>query len=144
MAEKTELKSLGYEIFIGILSIFSIFNIVVGFLITRHDINNILYDYELALQHNLLCDFTYRILTAPSKSGYFFSQFGWADLLASLPFEQTKILRIFRLVRVYRLMRTVGPKKDADTLRQRPGRKCIDHPAPNGVFCPGIRKSGES
>ena len=32
-----------------------------------------------------LVDFTYRLFTAESKSRYFFRQFGWADLLASLP-----------------------------------------------------------
>ena len=37
-----------------------------------------------------LADFTYRLLTAESKFDYFFRQFGWADLLASLPFEQVK------------------------------------------------------
>ena len=36
--------------------------------------------------------------TAPSKSDYFFRQFGWADLLASLPVKQLKIFRIFRLL----------------------------------------------
>ena len=57
-----------------------------------------------------LVDFTYRLFTAESKSRYFFRQFGWADLLASLPFEQLKILRIFRLVRVFRLLRAYGIK----------------------------------
>ena len=50
------------------------------------------------------------MFTAESKSAYFFRQFGWADLLASLPFEQAKILRIFRLVRVFRLLRDYGVK----------------------------------
>ncbi len=47
---------------------------------------------------------------APARGAYFFKHFGWADLLASLPFPQVKILRIFRLVRVYRLMRDMGPR----------------------------------
>jgi voltage-gated potassium channel len=55
-----------------------------------------------------LGDFLYRIVTAPSGGAYFFKHFGWADLLASLPFTQFKILRIFRLIRVYRLLREVG------------------------------------
>ena len=45
-----------------------------------------------------LGDFTYRLLSADSKSDYVFRQFGWADLLASLPFAQAKILRVFRIV----------------------------------------------
>jgi voltage-gated potassium channel len=116
MAEKTELKSLGYEIFIGVLSILSILNIVLGFLIPDQDMTDVLNIMNWLFSIIFICDFTYRILTAPSKSNYFFRQFGWADLLASLPFEQTKILRVFRLVRVYRLMRAVGPKKVSDTL----------------------------
>jgi voltage-gated potassium channel len=57
-----------------------------------------------------LADFLYRIFTAPSAGAYFFKHFGWADLLASLPFQQFKVLRIFRLIRVYRLLRQVGTK----------------------------------
>ncbi len=55
-----------------------------------------------------LADFIYRLLTAPSKAGYFFREFGWADLLSSLPFTQTKILRLFRLWRIIRLVRNFG------------------------------------
>lgn len=116
MAEKKELKSLGYEIFIGVLSILSIVNIVFGFLIPDEDLAEILNIMNWLFSIIFIIDFIYRIMTAPSKSGYFFRQFGWADLFASLPFSQLKILRVFRLVRVYRLMRAVGPKKIADTL----------------------------
>ena len=57
-----------------------------------------------------LGDFIFRLATAPARGVYFFRHFGWADLLASLPFPQLKILRIFRLVRVYRLLREMGPR----------------------------------
>ena len=39
----------------------------------------------------------FRLVDRAKRSAYFFRQFGWADLLASLPFPQLKILRIFRL-----------------------------------------------
>ena len=55
-----------------------------------------------------LGDFLYRLFTAESRFGYFFRNFGWADLLSSLPFAQFKILRVFRLWRVIRLMRNFG------------------------------------
>jgi hypothetical protein len=116
MAEKKELKSLGYEIFIGVLSILSILNLILAVFIPDPDLTQVLNIMNWLFSIIFIIDFIYRILTAPSKSNYFFRQFGWADLLASLPFEQTKILRIFRLVRVYRLMRAVGPKKIAETL----------------------------
>jgi hypothetical protein len=116
MAEKKELKSLGYEIFIGVLSILSILNLILAVFIPDPDLTQVLNIMNWLFSIIFIIDFIYRILTAPSKRNYFFRQFGWADLLASLPFEQTKILRIFRLVRVYRLMREVGPKKVAETL----------------------------
>lgn len=115
-AEKGELKNLGYEVFIGILSILSILNLFLGIVVSDPDLDNILSIMNGLFSVIFICDFTFRILTAPSKSGYFFHDFGWADLLASLPFEQTKILRIFRLIRVYRLMKKIGPKKVMDTL----------------------------
>ena len=57
-----------------------------------------------------LIDFLYRLKTAPAKGYYFFRNWGWADLLASLPFQQTKILRVFRLVKVYRLLQEYGAR----------------------------------
>ena len=57
-----------------------------------------------------LIDFLYRLKSAPSKSYYFWRNWGWADLLASLPFQQTKILRLFRLVKVYRLLQEYGAR----------------------------------
>lgn len=118
MAERpSELKSTGYEIFIALLSILSIFNLVLVYAMNSDgSLQNILTTMNALLSFVFLSDFTYRLLTAGSKSGYFFRQFGWADLLASLPFPQFKILRLFRLVRVYRLMREVGPEKVADSL----------------------------
>jgi len=106
-----ELKNTGYEIFIGILSILSIFNLILlyGF-VQDHYLQYVLYIMNGLLSGIFLIDFSYRLYTAPSRSGYFFRQFGWADLLASLPVQQLKILRIFRLVRVYRLLREFGLK----------------------------------
>jgi voltage-gated potassium channel len=55
-----------------------------------------------------MLDFQFRLASADSKSQYFLREYGWADLLASLPFEQVKILRVFRLARVVRLFRRYG------------------------------------
>jgi voltage-gated potassium channel len=69
-----------------------------------------------------LGDFTYRLITAPSRTDYFFRRFGWADLFASLPIAELKFLRIFRLVHVFRLMRELGVRAIANTLvRDRAG-----------------------
>ena len=105
-----ELKNTGYEIFVGILSVLSIVNIVLLYAVEDPNLDSVLHVMNVLLSTIFLADFTYRLLTAESKSHYFFRQFGWADLLASLPFEQAKILRFFRLVRVFRLLREYGVK----------------------------------
>jgi len=107
---RRELKNTGYEIFIGILSILSIVNLILLFGINDRALNTVLYVMNAILSGIFLIDFTYRLFTAESKSAYFFRGFGWADLLASLPFQRVKILRIFRLARVFRLLREYGIK----------------------------------
>ena len=107
---RSELKNTGYEIFIGILSLLSIFNLVLLIAIEDAGLDTVLWVMNAILSAIFLIDFTYRLFTAESKAHYFFRMFGWADLLASLPFQQVKVLRIFRLLRVFRLLRDYGIK----------------------------------
>lgn len=108
-ATRSELKNIGYEIFIGALSLLSIFNLIlIAFARRGGDLDQVLLVMNAIFSGIFLVDFSYRLATASSRSGYFFRHFGWADLLASLPFPQLKFLRIFRLVRVFRLLREVG------------------------------------
>lgn len=121
-APRSELKNTGYEIFIGVLSILSILNIALLSLARDPNIDNVLSIMNAILSGIFLIDFTYRFTTAESGRDYFFRRFGWADLLASLPVAELKFLRIFRLVRVYRLMREIGVRTLARTLvRDRAG-----------------------
>ena len=119
---RRELKNTGYEIFIGILSILSIVNLALLLWLEDDNLDTVLLVMDAILSTIFLIDFTYRLLTAESKFDYFFRKFGWADLLASLPFQQVKILRIFRIVRVFGLLRVYGPKNIARSLlRNRAG-----------------------
>jgi voltage-gated potassium channel len=121
--ESNDLKSTGYEIFIGLLSILSIFNIVLmyGFL-KDSALQQILWAMNVLLTAIFMGDFIYRFTTSSARAGYFFRRFGWADLLSSVPFGQFKIFRLFRLVHVYRLLRDRGPKNVLDSLvRDRAG-----------------------
>ncbi|MDI3212277.1 ion transporter [Arthrobacter sp. AL12] len=106
--ERSELKSVGYEIFIGILSILSIVNLVLLNVVQEKSLDTVLTVMNALFSVIFVADFLYRIVTAPSAGAYFFRHFGWADLLASVPLAQFKILRVFRLVRVYRLLRAGG------------------------------------
>jgi ion transport protein len=117
-----ELKGAGYEIFIGALSVLSIVNLVLVYAIGDENLSTVLLWINVLLSVTFLIDFIYRLLSAESRSDYFFRQYGWADLLASLPFEQAKPLRLFRLVRVYRLLQRYGARNIAHSLvRDRAG-----------------------
>jgi len=119
---RSELKGTGYEIFIGVLSILSILNLLLLLIVQEKSLGTVLAVMNGIFSIIFLADFTYRIITAPSAGAYFFKHFGWADLLASLPFPQFKVLRTFRLVRVYRLLRKVGIRAIGRTLiRDRAG-----------------------
>jgi Ion transport protein len=121
-SQSEELKNAGYEIFVGILSILSIVNLALQILAEDPNIDAVLDIMNGFFSIIFLGDFTYRLFTAESKSRYFFRQFGWADLLASLPFEGAKVLRVFRLARVIRLLRAYGMKNIAKGLvRDRAG-----------------------
>jgi hypothetical protein len=116
---RSELKNTGYEIFIGILSMLSILNLLLVYVLrSNHDLLTVLQVMNGLFSGIFLIDFVYRLATAPSRRSYFFRHFGWADLLASLPFAQLKVLRIFRLSRVMRLLRRVGVRTVARSLIQ--------------------------
>jgi hypothetical protein len=105
-----ELKSPGYEIFIGALSVMSIANIVLMYAVSDESLDKVLLIMNAVLSVTFLVDFSFRLFTASSKSTYFFRRYGWADLLASVPLAQLKVLRLFRVERVYRLLREYGAR----------------------------------
>jgi voltage-gated potassium channel Kch len=110
MAEQSsELKNTTYEVFMAALSVLSIFNIALMYLIRDPVLDGVVGIMNGFFTVLFLFDFGYRILTAESRVRYFVRGFGWADLLACVPLPQFKVLRLFRLVRVVRLLRRVGP-----------------------------------
>jgi len=98
-----ELKNTTYEAFIGVLSVVSILNIALIYLARSDAVDAVVEIMTALLSAIFLADFTYRFVTAESRGTYFFKQFGWADLVASIPIPQLKILRLFRVFRAYRL-----------------------------------------
>lgn len=114
-AKKRELKDIGYELFIGALSILSIVNLALMY-IYPDDANTqyVLLTMNAIMAPIFLGDFLYRFFTSEARWQYFFRGFGWADLLSSLPLAQLKILRVFRLWRVFRLFSEFGVKNLAN------------------------------
>lgn len=105
--KKKELKNLGYEVFIALLSILSIIDMVLVWLPGLGDASKqVVLIFQTAITIIFVADFFYRLMTAESKSQYFIRDWGWADLLACIP--MLRILRFFRIFRVYRLMHEIG------------------------------------
>src|SRR5512139_709253 len=107
-----ELKSTGYELFMLLLSLMSIADMVISnfstYIARDETVVEVVTIVDFILTVFFLFDFSYRIFTTPSKSKYFFKNWGWADLLACVPL--LRIFRVFRIVRATRLMRTFGLK----------------------------------
>lgn len=99
-----------YEIFVVLVSVLSIVNIVLFFAFSSQTILFVISTIDVILSLFFLGDFLQRIVRSDAKAHYFFKDFGWADLLASLPLPQFKILRLFRILKAYRLIRIVGFK----------------------------------
>ena len=76
----TELKPIGYELFIGALSVLSIFNLILLLFVRDQSLETVIYVINAFMMPIFLADFLYRFFTTESKSGYFFRNFGWADL----------------------------------------------------------------
>ena len=130
VVKNRELKNIGYELFIGALSILSILNMILGLIYRDPNLDEVLYIMTAIMTPIFLGDFFYRFFTTDSKSTYFWRSFGWADLLSSLPFPQLKILRVFRLWRVIRLFRQFGMRNLV--------REFVTHRAENALLSVGF------
>lgn len=106
--DETELKDPGYELFMAALSVLAIVNLVLQYVVRDAVLDGVLLAMNGLLSLIFFVDFLYRLFTATSKSQYFLRGYGWADLLSSLPVQELKVLRLFRLVRVARLLRARG------------------------------------
>ncbi len=119
---RKQLKNPGYEIFMALLSVLSLINLVLYFVIDDQQMRVIVDVMSFVLTIAFAIDFTYRMKTAPDRKFYFWRGFGWADMLASIPLAQTNVLRLFRLIKVYRLLRDYGVRNIARSLwRDRAG-----------------------
>jgi voltage-gated potassium channel len=86
-----ELKNTSYELFILLISILSIINLVLLIIPgINPDIKGVLQIMDAFITVIFMSDFLYRLFTAESKRDYFFRNWGWADLLASMPCSSSR------------------------------------------------------
>lgn len=111
------MKDPGYEIFIILVSILSVINLLATWVPgIDPDALHVLVVINFFLTIIFLGDFLYRMVTASSRSHYFFRDWGWADLLASVP--ALRILRLFRIFKAYRLLRKYGARNILSKLKK--------------------------
>ena len=105
--DRGDLQSTVYEFFMLAMAILSIVNLAL-LLIYPFEAQSwyLVLFVEGALTIVFVIDFVYRLKTAPSKSGYFFHQRGFLDLLSCVP--TLRIFRVFRMVRALRIARRLG------------------------------------
>jgi voltage-gated potassium channel len=115
-ADLQDLKDPGYEIFILLVSLLSVANFIVSWVPGLDpDAVNVLVVINVFLTVIFLADFTFRLTTARSMAQYFLRNWGWADLLASIP--ALRILRLFRIFKAYRLLNRYGTRNILGQLR---------------------------
>ena len=110
----TELKGVGYELFVLLVSLLSIANTAIVLIPFSPNIQQVALLVDVLIAPVFLVDFVYRLVSAPSRRRYVVRQYGWADLLSILP--TLGLLRIFRVVRVVRLLRAYGAQNLAGEL----------------------------
>jgi len=116
-----------YNIFILVLTIFSLAIMVVLVLPVSQDTRDLLSVYDNVVCAIFLIDFIYNLTGSKPKRAYFVGQRGWLDLLGSIPslpgFPYTSILRLARLARLARIGKLLGGKNRkaliADVLENR-------------------------
>ena len=105
--EFQDMKDPGYEIFIALVSILSVINLFIEFLpVININARNVLEIINVGLSIIFIGDFSYRLITAKSRSYYFIRDWGWADLLACAPVF--RILRLFRIAKAYKIITRLG------------------------------------
>ena len=105
--KRREELDFGYELFVAAVSILSVFNMILSDIPgVDPDAVNVVLIINAVLTLLFIYDFSLRLATAPSRSTYFFRNYGWADLLAIFP--ALRIFRLFRIYKAYRLVKKYG------------------------------------
>ena len=107
-----------YNIFILVLTVFSLAVMVLLLLPVTPAERELLLVYDNAVCVIFLFDFAYNLLGAKPRRAYFISQRGWLDLLGSIPslgfFQVGGLLRLARLSRLARITRLLRGQAGKD------------------------------
>ena len=117
-------RSNAYNIFILVLTVFSLVIMVALFLPLTKATTDLLRFYDNLICAFFLLDFFLTLRAATSKRDFFFNQRGWMDLLGAVPslgilfpYRYFGLLRLLRLNRVNRIYRHLGVQRRGELLR---------------------------
>jgi voltage-gated potassium channel len=103
--DSQSIKNSNYELFILALSAYSLVNLVLLWLPAPPQMKDVVRVVDFALCGIFIGDFLYRLWRAPGKRVYLVKEYGWLDLLGSLPFPGLRLARLPRVVWAARMLR---------------------------------------
>ena len=111
-----EFKGIGYELFIVCITILAIINLFIIWFTPNIEMDKVITIINIVLGIFLLADFFYRLFSTTSKIRYFVREFGWLDLLGSIPLTGMQFFRIIRTIRIIRFLREIGAREFSQDL----------------------------
>jgi voltage-gated potassium channel len=103
-------RGMSYEIFMFAISLLSYVNLLLLLFLSPGETTNVIFLVDILIAAIFFVDFLSRLIRAENRRHYFFKQFGWADLLSSIPLSLFNIFRAFRVARLIRVIRKSGGK----------------------------------
>ena len=97
--------NVSYELFVFLITLLSIVNNVLWFFALEPYTRNVIQIIEYVISIFFLLDFFTRLIRARSKRVYFFRNYGWLDLVGSLPIFGLRLARLVRTLVMGRRIR---------------------------------------
>jgi voltage-gated potassium channel len=114
-------RSHAYELFILVLTVFSLLIMVVLLLPLSEPTLELLRTYDNLICFVFLFDFFLNLFQSPSKREYLLGRRGWLDLIGSIPslgvFRLTGLLRLARISRLARIFRIVRARNQSEIVK---------------------------
>ena len=117
-SDASELKNVNYELFLVAITVIYLINIPLFNLAPKPEMGQVIRLIDTLFFIIFIGDFVYRLISAHSKITYFVREYGWLDLLGSVPISGVRLARGVRSVRTVRLLRHFGAKNMNSELRQ--------------------------
>ena len=97
-----------FDLFVQGLSVLSLLNILLLIMPLDEEEKRAIWFLDTTFSFVLLVDFFRRLHRAQAKSAYLIGDWGWLDLLGSLPFPPFRLARLYRMTRVAQRLQRDG------------------------------------